>query len=198
MGRLLQASVNPSWHVNRNCSADTDWVDLENRSVMKNLSEVLLAEPDLVSFLNRKEYFGEKYNGLLDEYLVITDPIQADYYFHLDADYGNWNSIQNSDWGEIEELTSPEFMSESLTFVAENILDESKSFHGAEVVLENLQDNIISDICGFLEFGNMEISIPPIWQSMKYVYLHNGWPCGWDGDYPRGRMVVFSNDRNLS
>ena len=197
MGRLLQASVNPSWHVNRNCSADTDWVDLENRSVMKNLSEVLLAEPDLVSFLNRKEYFGEKYNGLLEEYLVITDPIQADYYFHLDADYGNWNSIQNSDWGEIEELTSPEFMSESLTFVAENILDESKSFHGAEVVLENLQDNIISDICGFLEFGNMEISIPPIWQSMKYVYLHNGWPCGWDGDYPRGRMVVFSNDRNL-
>ena len=115
----------------------------------------------------------------------------------MDADYGNWNSIQNSDWGEIEELTSPEFMSESLTFVAENILDESKSFHGAEVVLENLQDNIISDICGFLEFGNMEISIPPIWQSMKYVYLHNGWPCGWDGDYPRGRMVVFSNDRNL-
>ena len=197
MGRLLQASVNPSWHVNRNCSADTDWVDLENRSVMKNLSEVLLAEPDLVLFLNRKEYFGEKYNGLLEEYLVITDPIQADYYFHLDADYGNWNSIQNSDWGEIEELTSPEFMSESLTFVAENILDESKSFHGAEVVLENLQDNIISDICGFLEFGNMEISIPPIWQSMKYVYLHNGWPCGWDGDYPRGRMVVFSNDRNL-
>ena len=165
---------------------------------MKNLSEVLLAEPDLVSFLNRKDYFGEKYNGLLEEYLVITDPIQADYYFHLDADYGNWNSIQNSDWGEIEELTSPEFMSESLTFVAENILDESKSFHGAEVVLENLQDNIISDICGFLEFGNIEIHTPPIWQSMKYVYLHNGWPCGWDGDYPRGRMVVFSNDGNLS
>ena len=69
--------------MNRNCSADTDWVDLENRSVMKNLSEVLLAEPDLVSFLNRKDYFGEKYNGLLEEYLVITDPIQADYYFHL-------------------------------------------------------------------------------------------------------------------
>lgn len=173
-------------------------VGLLRKSNVKNLQEILLAETELVSFLRKKDYFGKRYDGDHENYLVVTDPDQADYYFHLDADYGNWNSIQNSDWGEIEELTSPEFMSESLTFVAENILDESKSFHGAEIVLENLQDNIISDICGFLEFGNMEISTPPIWQSMKYVYLHNGWPCGWDGDYLRGRMVVFSNDRNLS
>ena len=165
---------------------------------MKNLSEVLLAEPDLVSFLNRKEYFGEKYNGLLDEYLVITDPIQADYYFHLNEDYGDWNFIKNSNWEDFDEPSSIEFMSASLSFVSKHILEKGKMFHNAEIVLDNLQDNIISDMCGFLEFGNIEIHTPPIWQSMKYVYLHNGWPCGWDGDYPRGRMVVFSNDRNLS
>ena len=96
-------------------------VDLLKKSYVKNLQEILLAETELVSFLRKKDYLGKRYDGDHENYLVVTDPDQADYYFHLDADYGNWNSIQNSDWGEIEELTSPEFMSESLTFVAENI-----------------------------------------------------------------------------
>jgi len=27
-----------------------------------------------------------------------------------------------------------------------------------------------------------------------YVFQHNGFPCGWKGDYPEGKMIVFSNE----
>lgn len=164
---------------------------------MKTLQEVFLLEPELVNFLQKMDFFDRRYNGHSDGILVINDPKLADEYFHQESDFGDWSDIQNSDWGDFDEPPSPEFMSESLDFVAKNIVSSEKNFHGANLVLENLQDNIISDICSIFEFDCMELPLPPVWQLIKYVYLHSGWPCGWDGVYPAGRMVVFSNDVNL-
>ena len=30
--------------------------------------------------------------------------------------------------------------------------------------------------------------------NLLQVYLAGGWPCGWEGEYPKGRLVVFSNE----
>ena len=35
---------------------------------------------------------------------------------------------------------------------------------------------------------------PELWKDIFTVYLHNGFPCGWEGEYPEGRLVVFSNE----
>ena len=36
--------------------------------------------------------------------------------------------------------------------------------------------------------------MPEIWKDILYVFQHNGFPCGWKGDYPEGKMIVFSNE----
>ena len=33
--------------------------------------------------------------------------------------------------------------------------------------------------------------MPEIWKDILYVFQHNGFPCGWKGDYPEGKMIVF-------
>ncbi|UIR55068.1 hypothetical protein LZQ00_12340 [Sphingobacterium sp. SRCM116780] len=164
---------------------------------MRNFKEVLRLEPDLVNFLQKEEYFEKPYHGLKDNFLIITDPKVADAYFNNITDAGDWEDIQNSgDW-DIDDVPSTEFDSENLKYVSDNFLSKNKKYHNANDAAENLQDNMISDFCRMFDFCCMEMDAPPIWKTIRYVYLHSGWPCGWDGDYPNGRMVIFSNEVNL-
>jgi hypothetical protein len=31
------------------------------------------------------------------------------------------------------------------------------------------------------------------WERMWQIYRRGGWPCGWEGEYPQGRLVVFAS-----
>lgn len=33
----------------------------------------------------------------------------------------------------------------------------------------------------------------PLWNEIMNIYLDGGFPCGWEGEYPQGQLVVFSN-----
>ena len=74
-----------------------------------------------------------------------------------------------------------------------------KNFHG---VNEKLTYQNTTNLLHETFFRDMEILlncyannfIPEIWKDILYVYQHNGLPCGWKGDYPEGKMIVFSNE----
>lgn len=74
-----------------------------------------------------------------------------------------------------------------------------KDFNGADRKMTR------SGVCILVELMHRDIRMllncyandyfPPIWRDILEVYLHDGFPCGWKGKYPSGRLVVFSNHR---
>ena len=74
-----------------------------------------------------------------------------------------------------------------------------KDFHGADKKLTiegvvNLLEETMPDNMRILLNCYANNYIPEIWKNILYVYQHNGLPCGWKGDYPEGKMIVFSNE----
>ncbi|MFI8619135.1 hypothetical protein ACIGHN_26910 [Acidovorax sp. NPDC077693] len=148
-------------------------------------------------FLEKKEFFEKPYGGSKDDFLVVTDPKLADMYFNRVTDFGDWGDVQNYGYGDIDELPGDEFMRSRLKYVGDALISKEKDFHNANCAAVNLQDNMISDFCNLFDLCCMEMKPSPVWMAIKYAYLHSGWPCGWDGEFPTGRMVVFSNEINL-
>ena len=74
---------------------------------------------------------------------------------------------------------------------------ESKAFNGADEKWTQhgvclLQELMMRDMKIILNCYSNEY-FPSLWQDILEVYLNNGFPCGWNGRYPEGQMVVFSN-----
>lgn len=36
-------------------------------------------------------------------------------------------------------------------------------------------------------------TVHQLWKAVQQAYLDGGMPCGWEGRYPKGRMLIFSN-----
>lgn len=161
---------------------------------MKTWQEVMTQEKELMEFLQRKEFFNKPYNGNRKNQLVVFNPAKAEYFFNKITDHGDWQDIQNRDYGDIEELPSDNFMSQCLEYVSKELTSKDKEFHNADNLINNLRDNMISDFCRMFDFSCMEIEYPPVWKIIKDTYLSYGWPCGWEGEYPDGKMVIFSNE----
>ena len=124
----------------------------------------------------------------------------------------NWNQILESAQPVVDFLSSDSFFSRPYDgdfdwhyligrkLIKTNCLGAlDKNLHGADKKLT------IEGVVNFLEetmpyymkillncYANNYI--PEIWKDILYVFQHNGFPCGWKGDYPEGKMIIFSNE----
>ena len=59
---------------------------------------------------------------------------------------------------------------------------------------EGLKDSLFSDIDADLfncYLNNKYKKNYPIWNMIEDAYFNGFWPCGWEGNYPDGKLVVF-------
>ena len=59
---------------------------------------------------------------------------------------------------------------------------------------EGLKDSLFSDIDVDLfncYLNNKYKKNHPIWNMIEDAYFKGFWPCGWEGKYPEGKLVVF-------
>lgn len=119
---------------------------------MKTWQEVMTEQKDLMEFLHRKEFFNKPYNGNRENHFVVCNPIKAEYSFNKITEQGDWQDIQNRDYGDIEDLPSDIFMSQCLEYVSKEPTSEEKEFHNADNLISNLKDNMISDFCRMFDF----------------------------------------------
>jgi len=59
---------------------------------------------------------------------------------------------------------------------------------------EGLKDSLFSDIDADLfncYLNNKYKKNHPFWNMIEDAYFKGGWPCGWEGKYPEGKLVVF-------
>jgi hypothetical protein len=169
---------------------------------MKSWDETMIAASPLIAFLQKRSLFDAPYDGNTDGIMVVTDASDA---FHFATDgsfdkFDEWETVSDS---ECEFPISFEWgnRTDSILRKKYNYFDLiSKDFNGADNKWINAANGIS---CQLIELMLRDIRIlfdcyandyfPPLWKTILDVYLHNGFPCGWSGRYPEGKLVVFSN-----
>jgi hypothetical protein len=129
---------------------------------------------------------------------VITDFAEAkEHAWHRyitdDEDAANWTDLREL---EASEVLAATYADPSLAQLFDEMMALIERLHeavGRQLAAPHQEviDDIIADLrnCAFSQavFGPGSRFFDRIWD----VYRQGGWPCGWEGPYPEGRLVVF-------
>lgn len=164
---------------------------------MKTWDQIFESAAEFISFLEKGSFYNTKFITKKN-YKIISDA-------NLGIDYATNDSFD--DFDEWETVTdSADIFPESFEWndrikykLKQNQYFgfENQDFNGAK------EKWITGESCLIVELMYRDIEIifqcyandyfPEIWKDILQVYLNHGFPCGWDGHLPSGRLVVFSN-----
>lgn len=165
---------------------------------MKTWDQVLDDANEFIIFLEKGDFFNSSFK-CNNDYKIITDADVGIDYTTNDSfdDFDEWETVtdtpdvfpKNFIWNDRIKYK----LSKNNYFGFEN-----KKFNGAK------EKWIYGEACILIELMRRDIGIilqcyandffPKIWSNILEVYLDGGFPCGWDGHWPDGRLVVFSNE----
>ena len=164
----------------------------------KNWNQILESAQPVVDFLSSDSFFSRPYDGDRERFIVTASPEEARY-------------LLGDEWDEWEEIIDAQQFPDSDDFDWHYLIGAKltntnclgaldKDFHGADKKLTDegsganfIEETMLYDMDILLNcYANNYM--PEIWKDILYVYQHNGLPCGWKGDYPEGKMIVFSNE----
>jgi hypothetical protein len=57
--------------------------------------------------------------------------------------------------------------------------------------LQTIVDDVLADLQSVAINRLLGGDVAPLLEEIFTAYRAGGWPCGWDGEYPLGRLVVF-------
>lgn len=164
---------------------------------MKKWDEILIDAQPLVDFLSRKIFFDTPYNGVTTRRKIITDPKTCrDFATNQSGDnFEDWQSLLDAPLVDFE---FPSYLDTRIEKHVDGGLS-GKDFSGADLKFSTSPGAglLINNMEGDMErLFDCYVSgeLPPLWSQILDVYLHNGFPCGWEGQYPEGKLVVFSNE----
>ena len=163
----------------------------------KTWDEILESAQPVVDFLSSDSFFSRPYDGDREKFIVTTSPEEARYL--LGREWDEWEEIiDTQQFSDLEDFDWHYLIGAKL--INTNCLGAlDKDFHGVDKKLTiegvvNLLEETMPDNMRILLNCYANNYIPEIWKDILYVYQHNGLPCGWKGDYPEGKMIVFSNE----
>ena len=163
----------------------------------KTWDEILESAKPVVDFLSSDSFFSRPYDGDRERFIVTASPEEARYL--LSDEWDEWEEIiDTQQFSGLENFDWHYLVGNKL--IKTNCLGAlDKDFHGADKKLTieggaNLLEETMPDNMRILLNCYANNYIPEIWKDILYVYQHNGFPCGWKGDYPEGKMIVFSNE----
>ena len=155
---------------------------------MKNWDQVLVDAKALFDFLNQPVFFDGPYRGGHEKVKLIFDASLA-------AEHSTDDSGEKfEDWQGLLESVTPAWpdMPRSVEKKILEMLDQmsGKDYSGLDEapLIYNMQGDV-SRLLHCYAYGEVD----SLWKSVEEAYLLGGIPCGWDGKYPEGRMVVYSN-----
>lgn len=152
---------------------------------------ILEISKPLVDFLNSDNFLHHAYNGVTDKFIITSD---INFCMNLmEEHYDEWEDIKDSELHD--DFVWHDMISRKL--YATNYLGAlNKDFGNAMNDFAKREGTDFKDVMGY-DIGVLfncyaNDYFPNIWQDILYIYLHNGFPCGWHGDYPDGKIVVYS------
>ena len=153
----------------------------------KNWSEVRLAAGQLLDFLSRPTFFDQPYTGDSKTHQVIFDLSEA--VARSTDDSGE----RFEDWQDLLESVTPAWpeMPREIERRTIELLDQMTSKLHPSALNDTLINNMQGDVARLLQCHACG-DVHELWKAVQQVYLDGGMPCGLEGRYPEGRMVVFS------
>ena len=154
----------------------------------KTWESILLEKKSFFDFLNRPAFFDGPYRGDKEKVKLIFDATLAARYSIDDSgdEFEDWQTLLESvtpAWPEM-----PRLLGKKIIEALDLISDKDHSGVSEAPLINNMQGDIYRLLHSYA-YGEVD----PLWKSVEEAYLSGGIPCGWDGKYPEGRMVVYSN-----
>lgn len=139
------------------------------------------------------------------KYLKINDPILADNIFNFRIEsYGQvelqeWDVVRSDEIVNMDELYMEKnndidgLTTKIFNFVGkkmnERVIHDPKLNESIPYLIDSIYDDFTKII--FNDYTKLDNNF---FNEVLAVYLAGGWPCGWEGKYPEGRLIVFSNE----
>lgn len=156
---------------------------------MIDWNDVLIEAKLIIEFLERPVFFDRPYSGSWDDAIVVTDEVTACQYSGDDEEEGfeNWQSLLDQESRGAYEL--PKKIQNNILELIGKGLSLDKNYSSVpERLLNNMEGDMYRLLCCYA-FGE----VTELWKKIEDVYLKDGIPCGWKGEYPDGTIAVFSN-----
>lgn len=125
-------------------------------------------------------------------YPVITDYNKAEelaYYTEVGEPGYLWTDIFSLEISNITCEKYPEGVEEPKDLTGEMYSELEKNLD--KKYLENSIDDIYSNLCEILEFRMKQGKNHAFLASLFVIYKQGCWPCGWEGNYSDGKIIVY-------
>jgi hypothetical protein len=165
---------------------------------MMSWNKLLEEAKPLIALLYQDDFYERAYFGESINRLITTDECVAIQYAIDDSfeKFSDWQTVTDSPAVFPNSFEWKRWIDHNLSKCSYFDL-ETKNFHGADLKLTN------GSSCLLIELMHRDIRVllncyannffPEIWLQILSVYLSSGFPCGWSGVQPEGKLVVFSN-----
>lgn len=169
---------------------------IEDLDVIKEITpeNIKLLEESKELILKMKLFtpiFEDEYN---DEFKIIHDFERANFYAFEEnyGEEGNWTDLKEGIWAEVYSIKC-DIENYIELDVSERI--NNVCYSPVPEYTDNEAEEVYNEIDG--DFTECLISRLLMGKNNKFLedmfkaYLTGGWPCGWEGNFPEGRMIVY-------
>ncbi|EPC8418189.1 hypothetical protein EXW45_17160 [Bacillus wiedmannii] len=144
-----------------------------------------------------KKFQSELTNNISNEIVIINDIKKAEHLAYdelFGEDEYNWKDIRELEmsavWGiyyAMPENEKPKGLEELLEIIADNVRRSSFKY-------SIFYNDVVADLtnCAINRAINGKSS--SFFEELFEIYQLGAFPCGWNGDYPEGKIVAFKLD----
>jgi hypothetical protein len=171
-----------------------------------NNEELQNLAPFTMQFIERAQYFG---HTDLDQtrFLILRDASAADFYswkqdssdidFDPTTKFKHWVGSNFECWRDVRDEETKHFVGRAPVpaqrfsrLASEQLWSDAKFPANMLEKIGTLRDEMSADLEAC--FKNEAYGFPSkFYKTLLDAYLSGGWPCGWLGKYPEGKMIVL-------
>jgi hypothetical protein len=178
---------------------------------MITLEDILQKGSRVTKLLEKKDFLSKTYTGSTELAIVIRDVSLADHYSWMQdaseagADppsrFPNWLGSDFEFWSELRDLERAKIkkgkakvQDKFSSYLSTLVWDRLTLPASLEEGIGTLRDEIYADMED--AYLNEYLGQPSaLFDQILEAYEQGGWPCGWLGKYPSGKLIVL--DPNL-
>ncbi len=174
---------------------------------MITLEEILKSQNRVIELLNRNQLFGTPFAGLSGDVVTTRDVRLADRYSWMQdvselddltrtaidagfsGDFSFWPGLREEELANLKH-DKPKIQNNVSKFLSDHVWKNLSLPMLLEQQTNSIRDEIFVDFHGALlnEFFGRPSAL---FARILEVYEQGGWPCGWLGKYPEGKLIVL-------
>ncbi|MED3398583.1 hypothetical protein [Bacillus wiedmannii] len=144
-----------------------------------------------------KKFQSELTNNISNEIVIINDIKKAEHLAYdelFGEDEYNWKDIRELEMSEVwgiyyamPENEKPKGLEELLEIIADNVRKSSFKY-------SIFYNDVVADLTNCVINRAINGKSSSFFEELFEIYQLGAFPCGWNGDYPEGKIVAFKLD----